>query len=86
MASDMLDRLTKQLATDPASRYREVAYIWIAPNKLHEQSYQKMQTYFTESRVLKPVMYDELDHSSDGYIHHGEILFVNWESINKDKT
>ena len=86
MASDMLDRLTKQLATDPASRYREVAYIWIAPNKLHEQSYQKMQTYFTESRVLKPVMYDELDHSSDGYIHHGEILFVNWESINKDKN
>ena len=86
MASDMLDKLTTQLATDPTSRHREVAYIWIAPNKLHEQSYMKMQTYFTESRVLSPVMYDELDHSADGYIKPGEILFVNWESINKEKN
>lgn len=86
MASDMLDRLTKQLATAPSSRHREVAYIWIAPNKLHEQSYMKMQNYFSESRVLSPVMYDELDHSADGYIRPGEILFVNWESIRQDKN
>ena len=65
--------------------YREVAYIWIAPNKLHEQSYLKMKEYFSETRQLKAVMYDELDHS-DGYIKPGEILFVNWESINKEKN
>ena len=82
MASQMLDELTTQLA----DAGREVALIWIAPNKLHQQSYMKMKNYFTETRVLHPVMYDELDHSIDGYIKPGEVFFVNWESINKDKN
>ena len=82
MASQMLDELTTQLADEG----REVALIWIAPNKLHQQSYLKMKNYFTETRVLRPVTYDELDHSAGGYIHPGEVFFVNWESINKDKN
>ena len=82
MTSEMLDRLT----TERADEGREVAVIWIAPNKLHQQSYMKMKNFFTETRVLTPVMYDELDHSIDGYIKPGEIFFVNWESINKDKN
>ena len=45
-----------------------------------------MKNYFTENCALRPVIYDELDHSADGYIKPGEILFVNWESINKDKN
>ncbi len=86
MASEMLMRLNRELAERPDAPYTEVAYIWIAPNKLHEQSYFKMKNYFTESCALRPVIYDELDHSADGYIKPGEILFVNWESINKDKN
>lgn len=86
MASEMLTRLTHELAERPDAPCTEVAYIWIAPNKLHEQSYFKMKNYFTENCVLRPVFYDELDHSADGYIKPGEILFVNWESINKDKN
>ena len=86
MASEMLMRLNQELAERPDAPYTEVAYIWIAPNKLHEQSYFKMKSYFTENCALRPVIYDELDHSADGYIKPGEILFVNWESINKDKN
>lgn len=86
MASEMLMRLTQELAERPDAPCTEVAYIWIAPNKLHEQSYFKMKNYFTENCALRPVIYDELDHSADGYIKPGEILFVNWESINKDKN
>lgn len=85
MASELLDRLTTELS-ESDSEIKEVAFIWIAPNKLHQQSYMKMKNYFTETRVLTPVMYDELDHSIDGYIKPGEIFFVNWESINKDKN
>lgn len=80
MASKMLDELTTELEQDG----QEVAIIWIAPNKLHQQSYFRMKNYFSETRALSPVMYDELDHSIDGYIKPGEIFFVNWESINKD--
>jgi type III restriction enzyme len=44
-----------------------------------------MKNYFTETRLLKPVMYDEID-QSDATIKPGEILFVNWESVNKEKN
>lgn len=86
MASGMLARLAQELPERTDSLVNRVAFIWIAPNKLHEQSYFKMKNYFTESRLLKPVVYDELDQSIDGYIRPGEILFVNWESINKDNA
>ncbi len=86
MASGMLARLAQELPERTDSLVNRVAFIWIAPNKLHEQSYFKMKNYFTESRLLKPVVYDELDQSVDGYIRPGEILFVNWESINKDNA
>lgn len=86
MASGMLARLAQELPERTDSLVNRVAFIWIAPNKLHEQSYFKMKNYFIESRLLKPVVYDELDQSIDGYIRPGEILFVNWESINKDNA
>lgn len=86
MASEMLRRLNDELGDRPDEPYSEVAYIWIAPNKLHEQSYFKMKNAFTETRELRPVIYDELDHSVEGYIKPGEILFVNWESVNKDNA
>lgn len=86
MASEMLMRLNQELAERPDAPCTEAAYIWIAPNKLHEQSYFKMKNFFTENCALRPVIYDELDHSADGFIKPGEILFVNWESINKDKN
>ncbi len=85
MASQMLANLTEELQSRGDSPYQQVAFIWIAPNKLHQQSYFKMKNYFTETRLLKPVMYDEID-QSEGVINPGEILFVNWESINKEKN
>lgn len=85
MASQMLNDLTEELQTRGDCPYQQVAFIWIAPNKLHQQSYFKMKNYFTETRVLRPVMYDELD-QTNGTIKPGEILFVNWESINKENN
>lgn len=86
MASEMLMRINQELTERPDAPFSEVAFVWIAPNKLHEQSYFKMKNFFTENCALRPVIYDELDHSANGYIKPGEILFVNWESINKDKN
>lgn len=85
MASEMLATLAEELQTRSDLPFQHVAYIWIAPNKLHEQSYFKMKNFFTETRMLRAVMYDELDHC-DGVIKPGEILFVNWASINSDKN
>ena len=85
MASQLLATLTEELQSRGDCPFRQVAYIWIAPNKLHEQSYFKLKDSFAETRQLRAVLYDELD-QADGYIHPGEILFVNWESINKEKN
>ncbi len=86
MASELLLRLNAELRDRTDVPCKEVAYIWIAPNKLHEQSYFKMRSFFTEGQELHPVIFDDLDHSAEGYIHPSEILFVNWESINKDNA
>lgn len=86
MASEVLWKLTEELPTRSDCPYSQVAYVWIAPNKLHEQSYFKMKSYFNETNTLRPVIYDELDLSGNSVIQPGEILFVNWESINKDNA
>ncbi len=82
MAGEMLRQLNAELSPEG----REPAYIWIAPNRLHEQSYFKMRSYFTETNELQPVVYNGLDHSAAACIRPGQILFVNWESINRDKN
>ena len=62
MAAEMLRYLNNELSENPNAPCSEVAYIWIAPNRLHEQSYFKMKNAFTETKELQPVIYDELDH------------------------
>lgn len=81
MACQALATLTDELRSRGNSRYEECAFIWFAPRKLHIQSYNSLKGVFAETRKLTPVMFDELDQSEG--IQPGEILFVNWESVNK---
>lgn len=85
MASELLATLTEELQSRSDLPFQQVAFVWIAPNKLHQQSYFKMKNFFTETNLLRPVLFDELD-QSDGVIHPGEVLFVNWESVNKESN
>ncbi|MBQ7690775.1 MAG: DEAD/DEAH box helicase family protein [Muribaculaceae bacterium] len=84
MACEALAQLVEQLHDRPDSRYQEVAFIWVAPRKLHLQSYGKLRLAYEENRNLQPVMFDEIDQSEG--LQPGEILFVNWESVNKDSN
>ena len=56
MASEMLMRLCTELTERADAPCSEVAFMWIAPNKLHEQSYFKMKNFFTETPELHPVV------------------------------
>ncbi len=85
MATQYLADLTEELYTRPNCTYREVAFVWIAPQKLHLQSFEKLKAVFAENRKLTPVLYEDID-QSEGIIKSGEILFVNWESVNKDSN
>ena len=81
MACQTLANIVDELHTRGDSRFKECAFIWFAPRKLHLQSYMSLKGSFDETRKLTPVMFDELDQSEG--IQPGEILFVNWESVNK---
>ena len=80
MASALLDDLKNELER----KYMECAFIWIAPNKLHIQSYLSFRNFFSETRSLRPVMFNEIDPMAG--LKPGEVLFLNWESINKDNA
>ena len=84
MVSAMMDELQRELKQSGECVTSRVAWVWIAPNKLHQQSYRSMRNFFSETRSLRPVMFDECEHL-DG-LRDGEVLFLNWESINKDNA
>ena len=84
MTSALLDELTRELPDSGECAYTRVAWVWIAPNKLHQQSYRSMRNFFSETRSLRPVMFDECDHLEG--LKPGDVLFLNWESINKDNA
>jgi len=85
IASAMLDELKAEVEQSGECHYDQVAFIWLAPNKLHIQSYRSLKNYFSETHNLRTMMFDEID-ASEGYLRSGDILFLNWESINKENA
>lgn len=75
----MMAEFLKRLVDDREVRI-ELSFIWTAPRQLHIQSRTKLENYFEESRALKCSFFEDLD---DRKIYENEILFFNWESINK---
>lgn len=75
----MMAEFMKQLIDD-AEVKTPLAYIWTAPRKLHTQSKDKLERYFETSRAIECSNFEEL---TDKQIDENEILFLNWESINK---
>ncbi|MBU4512587.1 DEAD/DEAH box helicase family protein, partial [Patescibacteria group bacterium] len=75
----MMAEFLKQLIEDRESR-QQLCFIWTAPRQLHKQSKDKLESYFENSRALECKFFNEL---SDLQIGENEILFFNWESINR---
>jgi len=83
MASALLDEVAREIDTAECHA-QDVVYIWIAPNKLHIQSYLSMRNFFKEKRSLNPIMFEDID-VNEG-LKNGDVLFLNWESINKENA
>ena len=75
----MMAEFLKQLVDDRDIR-QSLGFIWTAPRQLHIQSREKLENYFETSRALKCSYFEDLD---DRKISENEILFFNWESINR---
>jgi len=75
-----LNKLSTELPDKLDLPKRKVAFIWFAPNQLHLQSYLSLKAYFAELRSIKPIQFEDV---TDGQLHANEVLFVNWQSVNK---
>lgn len=76
MVAEFLKRLVTHRDDD-----KKLSFIWISVNKLHDQSKESLDKYYEDSRVLKCSNFDDLQ---DKTIGENEILFFNWQSINKN--
>ena len=76
MMADFLRRLI-----DSRIDGKHFSFIWIAVNKLHDQSRNNLKKYYDQNGVgIKCSYFEDLD---DRRISENEILFLNWASINK---
>ena len=69
---------------DPYSRTdgKTFAFIWIAVNKLHDQSHDTLKKFYAPKGAgLRCSYFHELDNRR---IRKNEILFLNWASINNE--
>lgn len=69
----------KQLIDDKEIK-TPLSFIWTAPRKLHAQSKEKLEKYYEDTRAIECSNFEDL---TDKQIAENEILFLNWESINK---
>ena len=76
MMAEFLKRLV--LHRDDSKKF---AFIWISVHQLHSQSKNSLARYFEHTRILQCSDFEGLN---DKQIGENEILFLNWESINKD--
>ncbi len=60
---------------------KELSFIWTAPRKLHSQSKASLENHYLDSMALKCSNFEDL---TDRMIGPSEILFLNWESINRE--
>ncbi len=75
----MTAEFLKQLIDDKEIK-THLSFIWTAPRKLHTQSKEKLERYYEDTRALECSNFEDL---TDKQIGENEILFLNWESINK---
>lgn len=76
----MMAEFLKRLIDSRIDR-KQFSFVWIAVNKLHDQSRNSLRKYYDQNGVgIKCSYFDDL---GDRKIGENEILFLNWASINK---
>jgi type III restriction enzyme len=75
----MMAEYLKQLV-EHREDMRSFAFIWAAPRHLHLQSKERLENYYSDSKALRCASFEDL---MDRQINDREILFLNWESINR---
>ena len=78
MVAEFIKRLV-----DKRDDGKQIAFIWTAPRQLHTQSKEKLDNYYSTTRAIECKYFEDLNNNR---IEPDEILFLNWESINKKEN
>jgi len=81
--AEFLNRYIQEAHQNLELPKREFAFIWIAPNKLHIQSYQKIRDYFKEIRTVRSLQFEDV---TENQLLTNDVLFLNWQSISNDEN
>lgn len=81
MTAMAMESVADTLLNDSRNVYEHVAFVWIAPNRLHNQAYDNLKKLFEETRSLNPIMFESI---TDAQLHHGDVLCLNWGSIHSE--
>ena len=84
MASKLLEDITYELPSNYDCAVHKVCFIWISPNQLYRQSCLSMQNFFSQTRSLRPMLWESCN-PNDG-LKPGDVLFLNWQSINSNNN
>ena len=77
MTAEFLRRVVDSRSDD-----KKLSFIWIAVNKLHDQSRNSLKKFYESEAVgIRCSLFDDL---IDRQIQENEILFLNWASVNND--
>src|SRR3990167_2993743 len=76
MLAEAMSRMVKELGGG-----KELSFVWISVNYLHEQSKLKLEKHFENERLLDCINIDEIQNN---IIDQNQIVFVNWDSLNKE--
>ena len=83
MMGAWLQQMARTLPMAHSILCRRLAYLWIAPNQLHQQSLIKLRGFFEETRTLRCREFHDL---GDRALAENDVLFFNWQSISQTKN
>lgn len=78
MIGEFLKRLVNPIDREDDKAF---SFIWISVRDLHNQSKKSLEKHFPNDFT-----YSEFDNLEENKIKRNEILFLNWESINKENN
>ena len=77
VVAELLRKLVKE------KKDNKLSFVWIAPRALHQQSKKNLERNYEYDQLLKCSDFEDLQ---DNRIDQNEMLFLNWESINKENN
>src|SRR5690606_36787382 len=80
MMASLLERIVEELPMRPGLT-ENIAFIWIAPNTLHIQSFHALQKLYSDANKLNCI--DLAYMSNNPTLNNKDLLFINWSTVDK---